>query len=443
MDPIILSRLQFALATIVHFFFVPLTIGLGFFIAIMETRYLKTGDEKFKLQAKFWGKIFLINFVLGVVTGIALEFQFGTNWAIYSKYVGDIFGSLLAIEATLAFFLESTFIAIWAFGWERIPKKLHCVSIWLVAFASTISALWILLANGFMQNPVGMQEPVVDGIARLASFGDVLTNTYGWHMYFHTVCGAFLLVGFLVMGVSAWHLYFGQNKEFFFTSFKLGSCFALCFSILTALAGHQLGQVTAEKQPSKFAAMESVWETQPNTPMYLFVLPKFTAEEGNLVEAVPIPGFLSFLATNSFSETIKGMKEIAPENRPLIWPVFLSFRLMVTFGVVMLGIAILTAIFRKIVPSLGWGLWVYILLIPLPYLTLQLGWMVTELGRQPWIVYGLLKTADAGSPAVEWYQVLITFLAMAAIYALISITGFVMMIRTALKGPDNLAEHYA
>jgi cytochrome d ubiquinol oxidase subunit I len=441
MDPIILSRLQFALATIVHFFFVPLTIGLSLFIAVMETRYVRTGNEQYKLQAKFWGKIFLINFVLGVVTGIALEFQFGTNWAIYSKYVGDIFGSLLAIEATLAFFLESTFIAIWAFGWDRIPKKLHCAAIWLVAFASMISALWILLANGFMQNPVGYE--LENGVARLASFGDVLSNTYGWHMFIHTIFGACLLVGFLVMGVSAWHLYFGKNKEFFFSSFKLGSTFAVVFSILVVIAGHQLGQVTAAKQESKFAAMESVWETVPNTPMHVLVLPKFTSEEGNLVEAIPLPSFLSFLATNTFDATIKGLGDIPPDERPLVWPVYFSFRLMIVFGCLMLGVAILTAIFRSLVPTLGWGLWVYVLLIPLPYLTLQLGWMVTELGRQPWIVYGLLKTADAGSPAVEWYQVLITLIAMAAIYALITVTGFVMMIRTAIKGPDNMAEHYA
>jgi cytochrome d ubiquinol oxidase subunit I len=187
MDPIILSRLQFALATIVHFFFVPLTIGLSLFIAIMETRYVRTGDEKFKIQAKFWGKIFLINFVLGVVTGIALEFQFGTNWALYSKYVGDIFGSLLAIEATLAFFLESTFIAVWAFGWEKVPKKLHCAAIWLVFFAGTISALWILLANGFMQHPVGYEHAGDRYI--LKSFTEVLTNTYGWHMYLPLCAG--------------------------------------------------------------------------------------------------------------------------------------------------------------------------------------------------------------------------------------------------------------
>ena len=442
MDPIILSRLQFALTTIVHFFFVPLTIGLSFFIAIMETRYVRTGDEKYKLQAKFWGKIFLINFVLGAVTGISLEFQFGTNWALYSKYVGDIFGALLAIEATLAFFLESTFIAIWAFGWDRIPKKLHCASIWLVAFAGTISALWILLANGFMQNPVGIQEPITDGVARRGSFWEVLTNTYGWHMYLHTVCGAFMLAGFLVMGVSAWHMYFGNNKDFFHTSFKLGSCFACAFSILAAIAGHQLGQVTAEKQPSKFAAMEAVWETEANTPMYLITLPKFTSEEGNLIQAVPLPGFLSFLATNSFHNTIKGMKEVPPDKRPLVWPVFISFRLMVTFGCVMLGVALLSAIFRKLVPSLCWWLWIYILLIPLPYLTLQLGWVVTEIGRQPWIVYGLLLVKDAGSPSVDWYQVLLTFILMLAVYSLITVAGFTMMIRSALKGPDSMPEHY-
>ncbi|MDR1042221.1 MAG: cytochrome ubiquinol oxidase subunit I [Deltaproteobacteria bacterium] len=441
MDPIILSRLQFALATIVHFFYVPLTIGLSFFIAVLETRYYRTGDEQYKLQAKFWGKIFLINFVLGVVTGIALEFQFGTNWAIYSKYVGDIFGSLLAIEATLAFFLESTFIAVWAFGWDRVSKKTHLVSIWLVAFAGTISALWILLANGFMQHPVGYE--IQDGVARLTSFGAVLTNPYGWLMFFHTVCGAFILSSFLIMGVSAWHLYFNQNKDFFLNSFKLASTFALIFTIASFVFGHQLGQATNRYQPAKMAAMESVWDSEPDTPMYLLTLPKFTNEPGNLVQALPVPGALSFLATNSLHSTIKGLNDFPADERPLVWPVFLSFRLMITLGTAFIIIAIITFAIRKIVPSLGWGLWVYILLIPLPYLTLQLGWLVTELGRQPWIVYGVLRTADAGSPPVDWYQVLITLIAMGAIYGLISVTGFVMMIKTAIKGPDKLTEHYA
>ncbi|MDR2611722.1 MAG: cytochrome ubiquinol oxidase subunit I [Deltaproteobacteria bacterium] len=441
MDPIILSRLQFALATIVHFLYVPLTIGLSFYIAIMETRYVRTGDEMYKTQAKFWGKIFLINFVLGVVTGIALEFQFGTNWAIYSKYVGDIFGSLLAIEATMAFFLESTFIAVWAFGWDRVSKKTHLAAIWLVAFAGTISALWILLANGFMQHPVGYE--IKDGVARLSSFWAVLTNPYGWLMYFHTVCGAFILTSFLVMGVSAWHLYFNQSKEFFLASFKLASTLAVIFTLASFVFGHQLGQATNRYQPAKMAAMEAVWDTEPDTPMYLLTLPKFTNEPGNLIQALPVPGALSFLATNSFHSTIKGLNDFPADERPLVWPVFLSFRLMITLGTAFIVIAIISAIISKMVASLGWGLWVYILLIPLPYLTLQLGWLVTELGRQPWIVYGMLRTADAGSPPVDWYQVLITLLAMAAIYGLISVSGFVLMIKAAIKGPDKLDEHYA
>ncbi|MDR2387348.1 MAG: cytochrome ubiquinol oxidase subunit I [Deltaproteobacteria bacterium] len=439
MDPVILSRLQFALATAVHFLFVPLTIGLSFYTAWMETKYVRSGNEIYKKQAKFWGRIFLINFVLGVVTGIALEFQFGTNWANYSKYVGDIFGSLLAIEATVAFFLESTFIAVWAFGWDRVSKKFHCLSIWFVAFASTISALWILLANGFMQNPVGYTE--VDGVARLASFTDVLTNTYGWHMYLHTVSGAFVLASFLIMGVCAWHFFLGRNVDFFHTAFKTASGFALIFTILSALFGHQLGQVTAELQKSKFAAMESVWETEANTPMYLLTIPNIT-EEGNLVQALPVPGALSFLATNSFSKTITGLKDIPKEERPPVWPVFASFRIMVGLGCLLLAVAILTYIIKGFVPSLGWGLWVYIILIPVPYLAAELGWIVTEIGRQPWVVFGVMKTAEAGSPPVDWYQVLGTLLAMAGIYALITITGFILMVKAAVKGPDDPVEHY-
>ncbi|MDR1111781.1 MAG: cytochrome ubiquinol oxidase subunit I [Deltaproteobacteria bacterium] len=439
MDPVILSRLQFALATAVHFLFVPLTIGLSFFTAWMETKYVRTGDELYKKQAKFWGRIFLINFVLGVVTGIALEFQFGTNWANYSKFVGDIFGSLLAIEATVSFFLESTFIAIWAFGWERIPKKLHCVSIWLVAFASTISALWILLANGFMQNPVGYR--IEDGVARLARFTDVLTNTYGWHMYFHTVCGAFVLASFLVMGICAWHFFLGRHVDFFHTAFKTASWFALLSTILLAVAGHQLGQVTARIQESKFAAMESVWDTEESTPMYLLTIPNIT-EDGNLVQALPVPGGLSFLATNHFDKTIKGLNDIDPSERPPVWPVFFSFRLMVVLGCVLLAVAILTFIIKGFVPSLGWGLWVYIVLIPVPYLAAELGWIVTEIGRQPWVVFGQMKTALAGSPPVDWYQILATLAAMAGIYALITITGFILMIKAAVLGPENKAEHY-
>lgn len=433
MDPIILSRLQFALATFFHFLYVPLTLGLALFIAIMETRYVRTGNEMFKSQAKFWGRIFLINFALGVVTGITLEFQFGTNWANYSAFVGDIFGSLLAIEATVAFFLESTFVAVWAFGWEKVSKKVHLLAIWLVSGAGLLSALWILLANGFMQNPVGYK--VAGDRLELDNFWAAVTNPYGWSMYFHTVIGAMIVCGFLVMGISAWHMFRRRNVEFFHTSFKLGLCFALTFSLLSLFTGHQLGQVTAKYQPAKLAAMELQWETQTNAPMHLVIVPPLDDREKNLFEALPIPGGLSFLATGSFDGEVKGLKAFSPEDRPQILPVFLSFRAMVGLGTLFIGISILTAFIRNTIPNLRYTLLIYVLLIPLPYLTMQLGWIVTEMGRQPWVVYGLMRTSLAGSP-VDWYQVAGSLAVMGVVYTLLTVLGFFLMGKAALKDPS-------
>lgn len=444
MDPVILSRLQFALATFFHFLYVPLTLGLAFFIAIMETRYVRTGDEMYKSQAKFWGRIFLINFALGVVTGLTLEFQFGTNWANYSAFVGDIFGSLLAIEATVAFFLESTFIAVWAFGWEKVSKRVHLLAIWLVAGAGLTSALWIILANGFMQNPVGYDY---DGNRLvLGSFIDVVSNPYGWSMFFHTVFGSMMLCGFLVMGISSWHLFRRRHVEFFHKSFKLGLCFALTFSILSALSGHQSGQITARYQPAKLAAMESQWETQTGAPMHLLVVPPFDDREANLVEALPIPGFLSWLATGDSQAEIKGLKDFAPQDRPPVWPVFLGFRLMVGLGTLFVAVSVLTALYSRFssggIPGLKYTLLLFVLMIPLPYLALQLGWMVTEVGRQPWVVYGLMRTGLAGSP-VDWQQVAGSLAVMGGVYTLLTALGFFLMGKAALKDPASVDVGYA
>jgi len=432
MEPILLSRLQFALATFFHFLYVPLTLGLALFIAIMQTRYYRTGDEMYKAQAKFWGRIFLINFALGVVTGLTLEFQFGTNWANYSTYVGDIFGSLLAIEATAAFFLESTFIGVWAFGWDKVPKKIHLASIWLVSGAGLMSALWIILANGFMQNPVGYVEQ--DGRLVLESFWTVLTNPYGWSMYIHTVFGAMILCGFLVMGISAWHIFRRRNVDFFHCAFRLGLIFALTFSVLTALAGHQLGQVTAKYQKAKMAAMESQWETKTRAPMHLIVVPPFGDEEKNEVELLPIPGFLSFLATNDFNAEVKGLKAFPKEDRPPVWPVFVCFRLMVGLGTLFVAVSLLTVPLRNYIPRLRWSLLIYVLMIPLPYLALELGWAVTEVGRQPWTVYGLLRTSQSVSH-IDWYQVAGSLAVMGAVYTALTALGFFLMGRAALKDP--------
>jgi cytochrome d ubiquinol oxidase subunit I len=261
-------------------------------------------------------------------------------------------------------------------------------------------------------------------------------------MYFHTVMSAFVLATFLIMGVCAWHFFWGRHVEFFHQAFRSASTIALVAVILLAFSGHQLGQVAYDKQPSKFAAMESVWETRTGAPMNLLTIPNYQGE-GNLVEAMPIPGMLSFLASNDFDAKVIGLNDIKPEDRPPVLPVFASFRLMVGLGCVLLAVAILTFIIKGFVPSLGWALWIYIILIPVPYLAAELGWMVTEIGRQPWVVFGWMRTADAGSPPVDWYQIFGTLGAMIAIYGVISLTGFILMIRAAIQGPDKIAKHYA
>ncbi len=267
MEVLFLSRLQFAVATFFHFIFVPLTLGLSILVALLETKYVRTGDPDYLRLTKFWGKVFIINFAIGVVTGITLEFQFGTNWARYSRYVGDVFGSILAIEATTSFFLESTFLAVWIFGWNRLKPKLHCAAIWLVAIASNLSALWILIANAWMQHPVGYV--LRNNRAELDNFLAVITQPFAWQIYFHTIFGAYILSGFFVMGVSAYHLLRRQEVDLFTKSFRLGLTFALIFAVAEVIQGHIHGGEVAKIQPTKLAAMEAHWETQANAPQVL------------------------------------------------------------------------------------------------------------------------------------------------------------------------------
>jgi cytochrome bd ubiquinol oxidase subunit I len=432
MDILLLSRLQFAFATFIHFIFVPLTLGLSVIVAIMETKYVRTGDETYKKMAKFWGKLFLINFALGIVTGITLEFQFGTNWSRYSIYVGDIFGSLLAIEATAAFFLESTFIAVWVFGWEKLSKKLHCTAIWLVAFASNLSAVWIILANGFMQHPVGYV--IRNGRAELSSFIDVITNGYAWNQFLHTVTAAMALAGFFVVGISAWHLLRRQGVDFFTKSFRIGAAFALIFSVAVALVGHRQGNIVAELQPAKMAAMESHWDTQKNAPMYLLAFPDADKED-NAVAIGRIPSILSLMAFNDPSAVVKGLKDFPKEDRPPVALTFISFRLMVALGTVMILLGIMAWIMRHHpVDSAPGLLKLLVMAIPLPYLGLQTGWAVAEVGRQPWIVYGLMRTKDAVSPLAT-SQVAISLAAFFIVYILLAAMDIYLLAKYARKVP--------
>jgi len=434
MDVLFLSRLQFAVATYFHFLFVPLTLGLSLFIAIMQSLHLKTGDKEYRAMARFWGKLFLINFVIGVVTGITLEFQFGTNWSRYSRYVGDIFGPLLAIEATVAFFLESTFIAVWAFGWKRLSPKTHTLSIWLVAIASNISALWILIANSWMQNPVGFLtkngRPVLNDLAA------VVTQPYAILTILHTLAAAYVVSAFFVMGVSAYHILRKQHGSFFLRSFRIGLVFGLISSLFVLVEGHMHAAMLAGTQPAKMAALESHWKTSTYAPIYILAIPD-QEQAKNSIQLGAIPGALSILAYHTPSAEVIGLREIPKAERPPVAPVFFSFRLMVTLGLLFALLMVITWFKRNNLESSPRLLRILLYAIPLPYVTCALGWTVTELGRQPWIVYGFMKTTDAVSP-IAASQVGISLVAFVLVYSLLGITAFALMARSARQGPQHL-----
>lgn len=438
-DVLTLSRLQFAAATFFHFLFVPLTLGLSILIALMETKYIRTGDETYQRMAKFWGKLFLINFAVGIVTGITLEFQFGTNWSKYSIYVGDIFGSLLAIEATAAFFLESTFIAVWALGWNRLSPKAHAVTAWLVAFGSNLSALWILIANGWMQNPVGYV--LRNGRAELDDFMAVVTNSFAWHQIAHTLSAAYILAGFFVMGISAYHLLRKKHVDFFKKSFNMALTLALIFSIAEVVQGHMHGAEVAEVQPIKLAAMESLWETTKGAPQYLFLIPD-EKNERNKLEIGGIPGALSMLAYHSPDATVKGLKDFPKEERPPVTLTFLSFRIMVGLGFLFLLLTCVGWIKRKKIEEQQTYLKIMLYAIPLPYIATEAGWMVAEVGRQPWVVYGVMKTSDAVSP-IAVSQVGTSLIALVAVYTLLGFAAFYLIAKFARKGPEPAPEEIA
>jgi cytochrome d ubiquinol oxidase subunit I len=415
-----------------HFLFVPLTLGLSILVAVMETRYARTGDETYLKMTKFWGKLFLINFALGVVTGITLEFQFGTNWSRYSAYVGDIFGSLLAIEATAAFFVESTLIGVWIFGWKKLSPKAHAAVMWLVAAAGNISAIWILTANGWMQQPLGYV--IRNGRAELADFAAVLFNKFSILQILHVIPAAFILSAFFVMGISAYHLLKKQHVEFATRSFKMGLVCGLIASVFIVVQGDLHARHVTEVQPAKLAAMESLWETTTKAPIYLIALPD-PENERNSIEIGTIPGALSFMGHHDFNAEIKGLKAFPKDERPPVLLTFLSFRGMVALGIYFVLMMIIGVWRRNRLPeSPGYLKWM-LYSIPLPYIAIQLGWIVAEVGRQPWIVYGVMKTSDAVSP-VATSQVGTSLVAFILVYGLLGAVGYYLIFRYARKGPE-------
>lgn len=436
MDVVMLSRLQFAVTSMFHFIFVPLTLGLSILVAFMETRYVRTGNELYLSMAKFWGKLFLINFALGVVTGITLEFQFGMNWAEYSRYVGDIFGAPLAIEATVAFFLESVFIGVWIFGWNKVSKTFHAISIWIVAFATNLSALWILLANGWMQKPVGYV--LRNGRAEMVDFMAMVTNPYGLMKFAHTLVSGYVVAAFFVLGISAWHLLRKNNLDFFGKSFRIGAVFSVISIGLVLLSGDYSAVLVAKNQPAKFAAMESIWETQKGAGINIFVIPD-PKNECNLVEGPCIPNLLSYLAFHTPDGVVRGLKDFPRNERPPVTPVFLSFRVMVAMGFFMTLLALLSFIFslRGTVEKHTLLLRVLVYSIPVPYLANQFGWLVAEVGRQPWIVYGIMKTSDGVSTSISTGQVIGSLIGFTLLYGFLGFIDIFLLAKYARKGPDG------
>lgn len=438
MDSVILARWQFAIVTIYHFLYVPLTLGLSVFIALIETKYVRTGDEMYKRMAKFWGKIFLINFAIGVVTGIVQEFQFGMNWSEYSRFMGDIFGAPLAIEALLAFYLESTFIGIWVFGWDKVSKKMHLASAWLVAIASNISALWILIANSFMQHPQGYTLDPQTGRALMSDFGALVFNPNVMLQFPHVLASGITLAGFVVMAFSAWHLLRKHEVNIFRTSFRMASIYALAGSIFVAGIGHFQGQFLVEHQPLKMAAAEALWETEQPAALSMFAIIDEDSRSNSM--DIGLPAMLSFMSYNNFTGEVEGINDLAAQaeaeygSGDYIPPVALnywSFRLMVGSGGLLILIAFLGVLWSKnsVITEKKVYLKTVIYAAVLPYLAVSTGWILAETGRWPWIVYGLQKIEDAISPNVPAWNVAFSLGLMTIIYTIFTVVAYKLAVK--------------
>lgn len=443
LDVLSLARFQFAMTTVFHFFFVPLSIGLGICVSLMETKYAMTNDERYRDLAKFWGKMLILSFAVGIVTGIIQEFQFGMNWSDYSRFVGDIFGAPLAIEALLAFFLESTFLGVWMFSWDRVSKKTHCIFIWLVSIGSALSALWILIANSFMQHPAGFE--IVNGRAQMVDFGAVIFNPQVWYEYGHVIFASFTLAAFFIMGSSAINILKNKEVEFYKKSIKTVVILAIIGSLGTAAVGDLQARALVNDQPMKFAAMEGLYENSPS-PAPWALLSSIDTEKRESKPIIEVPYLLSILSYHKLDGSVKGMNEIREEFKAKygdmdydlpVKTLFYSFRVMSGFGGLFILMSIIAFIgvksnkiekWRKFLAVMG-------LCTFLPWIATSTGWLITELGRYPWTVYGVLTIADSVSPNVTKGSLLFSNISYFLLFTLLGSVMVFMMIKEFKKGP--------
>lgn len=437
MDVLTLSRIQFGLTIGFHYLYPPLSIGLGVMLVIMEATWLKTKNDVYHQMAKFWTNVFALTFALGVATGIVMEFEFGTNWAAYSRYVGDVFGSALAAEGIFAFFLESGFLAILLFGWDKVGRKLHFFATCMVCLGAHFSAVWIIVANSFMQTPAGFHI-VGEGMRARAETTDF------WAMVFspsfpqrlsHALFGAWLSGSFLVISVSAFYLLKRRHEEFARRSLRIGLTVALIASVLQVITGDISARGVAKNQPAKLAAFEGLYNSTSNAPETLI---GWVDEKNQRVVGIKVPGLLSFMTYHDVHATVTGLNAFAPQDRPPVSSCFMFFHGMVAIGCFLLLISALGCYYgwRKKLAANRWLLWILVFSVLGPEMANELGWFAAEVGRQPWIVYGLLRTPEGLSAVVRANTVLTSLILFTFIYFLLFIVFIYLLNHKIQKGPD-------
>jgi cytochrome bd ubiquinol oxidase subunit I len=444
-----LGRAQFATTSIYHFLFVPLTLGLAPLVAIMQTTWYRTGVDAWLRLTKFFGTLLLINFAIGVATGLVQEFQFGMNWSVYSKFVGGVFGAPLAIEGLAAFFLEATFLGLWIFGWDRLSPRLHLATIWLAALGTWLSAYFILVANSWMQHPVGYK--LVDGEAQLTDVWALLSNEFALRAYLHVLLVGLTTGSIVVLGISCWHLLRGRNVELFRRAAALALIVAVPVTLINLTVGNRFGEAVTEAQSMKIAAAEALWDTEQPAGFSMFQIGGFSAQDPDPSFSITIPRLLSYMAAGSFNAKVEGINQLQAQEEkqfgkgnyiPNVEVVYWSIRVMAYLGVLMFLVAAVGAwLYRKRkLESARWFLWVAVVAMAFPFIAATSGWVLTEVGRQPWIVQGLLKTSQAHSPNVSSATIGASLGVFVVLYVVLGIVDFLLMRRYARLDPPALRE---
>jgi cytochrome bd ubiquinol oxidase subunit I len=445
MDPVLLSRIQFGLTVSFHYIYPPLSIGLGVILVLMEGLALKTQDPLFQQMTRFWTRVFSLTFALGVATGVVMEFQFGTNWSNYSRFVGDVFGSALAAEGIFAFFLESGFLAILLFGWDKVSPRMHMFSTVMVALGAHFSAVWIVVADSWMQTPAGFHvvQAALRSRAEIVDFWAMLFNPSAMVRLSHTVLGAWQSAAFFVLSVSAFYLIKRRHVEFARASMKVGLVVAVAASLGSLATGHFSALVVSKYQPAKLAAMEAHYPALAPADLSLF---GYVDEGVGKVVGVSLPGMLSFLVHGDVGKPVTGLRSFPSQDRPPVQPVFQAYHAMLGIGMALIGLSLLGVLLwrRGTLFETRWLLWVYVFAVLGPQAANQLGWFTAEVGRQPWIVYGLMRTTAAVSPTVTSGQVLTSLAMFVLIYLALFVLFIYLLDQKIRHGPlaDDLEVAY-